>query len=72
MSTATKGMTASVLDLQLQLARRVVGQLEAIKTHCASCEHFELGACAKHGAVPLTFQKTEGECDDWRYDGIPF
>ena len=62
---APRGMTAAEL-------KRARDRLGVIQTNCGHCEHFELGRCDLHGEVPLSFQKTEGQCEDWRYDGVPF
>ena len=63
----------------IQLIVTTRGALEAamarlahIKFDCAHCQHFSLDNCAKYGRIPADFLKTEGQCEDWRYDGVPF
>ena len=70
--TIERGTTAAALQVQHIALTDALRRLDAIKTCCGHCQHFELGACALHGDVPKDFQKTEGQCDDWRYDGVPF
>jgi hypothetical protein len=67
-----RGMTAADLAVQRGALQRSLERLSVIKTNCAHCVHFEMGACEKHGDVPREFQVVEGQCDDWRYDGVPF
>lgn len=49
-----------------------LARLSHIKFDCAHCQHFSLDNCAKYGRIPADFLKTEGQCEDWRYDGVPF
>jgi hypothetical protein len=70
--SAPAGMTAAELNVQREALRTALRKLEVIQVHCASCKEFELGVCARHGNVPVSFQKSVDECDDWTYDGIPF
>lgn len=67
-----RGATAAEISTQRGTLQRAVDRLAAIKINCASCQQFEMGTCEKHGDVPLEFQKAEGECPDWSYDGVPF
>lgn len=66
------GITAAQLQTQRASLRTSLARLDAIKTNCGACEHFSMGRCGVHGDVPEEFQKVEGQCEDWRYDGIPF
>jgi hypothetical protein len=72
MDAINRGATAADIATQRAALQRAISGLDAVKTNCGSCQHFEMGTCEKHGAVPLEFQKVEGQCDDWRYDGVPF
>lgn len=47
-------------------------RLANIKFDCQHCQHYSLENCAKHGRIPADFLKSQGECEDWRYDGVPF
>jgi hypothetical protein len=67
-----KGTTAAEITTQRSALTHAIRRLDAIAIVCGSCQHFEMGTCALHGDVPVTFQKTVGACDDWRYDGVPF
>jgi len=56
------------LALQQSLAR-----LDRIKTNCHNCKHFHIEECGLHNArIPHEFQTVEGQCADWRFDGVPF
>lgn len=70
--TIERGTTVADLAVQRDALTAALRRLDVIKTNCGHCMHFELGACALHGEVPIKFQKTSGECDDWKYDGVPF
>jgi hypothetical protein len=72
MSAAVEGMTALELSTQREALRTALRRLDVIQVHCASCKQFELGTCSLHGNVPVSFQKSVDECDDWTFDGIPF
>lgn len=69
---APQGMTEAELTAQRGALQRSLERLAAITVCCGSCQHFAMGTCAKHGDVPLAFQKSQGQCEDWRYDGVPF
>jgi hypothetical protein len=66
------GMTAAQYAVQRDALRAALTRMDAIKVTCHFCASFELGKCEKHGAVPLEFQKSEGACAEWTYDGVPF
>jgi hypothetical protein len=67
------GLTADELEATKRQLRRALERAELIKTNCANCEHFSLDRCNKHNAdVPVEFMRTEGQCPDWRFDGVPF
>jgi hypothetical protein len=68
----THGMTAAELEVQRSALTRALAELARIETNCEHCEHFQISRCALHGEVPVSFQKTPGQCADWRYDSIPF
>jgi hypothetical protein len=67
-----RDITAAELHAQQDALRTALSRYEVIKTNCGHCKHFEMGTCEMHGDVPITFQKSVDECDDWRYDGVPF
>lgn len=59
---------ATRIALQQSLAR-----IERIKTNCHHCKHFDIEVCGLHNArIPHEFQTVEGQCTDWRFDGVPF
>jgi hypothetical protein len=66
------GITALELTTQAEALRAALRRFEVIKNNCGHCKHFEIGRCELHGEVPVAFQKSVGECDDWRYDGVPW
>jgi hypothetical protein len=67
------GLTAADLESTRKTLREALARAEAVKTNCASCQHFALDRCNKHNAdVPVEFQQVEGQCPDWQFDGVPF
>jgi hypothetical protein len=67
------GATAAQLEQHRKVLRAALAEAETIKTNCHNCEHFSMDRCELHQAdVPQAFQKQEGQCADWRFDGIPF
>ena len=71
-SDADAGATAQQIAVQRDALTKSLARLNAIKLNCCSCQQFDMGACKTHGQIPKEFQTVEGECPDWRYDGIPF
>ncbi len=71
-SEPQEGMTAEQLAVQIDALNKALGRLTIIKTNCHSCQRFSLDECALHGAVPQDFQRVQGACPDWRFDGVPF
>lgn len=71
-SAPSDGMTLGQHAVQLDALRKALSRMETIKTSCAFCMSFELGKCVKFGAVPVEFQKSEGQCAEWTYDGVPW
>lgn len=69
---ATRGTTLQELTVQKNALHRAWKMLESIKPCCHSCDQFDMGSCRTHGPIPKEFQTVEGQCPDWRYDGIPF
>lgn len=69
---ALEGMTAAELAVQKAALQCSLDRLNVIAPNCGHCKHFEMGTCAKHGDVPIEFQRSVGECEDWIYDGVPF
>lgn len=67
-----EGMTLAELGVQRDALSQALARLNAIKPCCHSCREFDMGVCRMHGDIPAEFQKVEGECTDWRYDGVPF
>ena len=68
-----EGLTADELEATRKRLRDALARAELIKTNCHNCQHFSLDRCGKHDAdVPVEFQTSEGQCPDWRFDGIPF
>ena len=70
--TIERGASMGQLQVQRDALTSALRRIDVIAANCGHCMHFELGTCALHGDVPIAFQKTSGECDDWRYDGVPF
>ena len=67
-----EGATLAELQAHRDALRAALKRVEAVRANCHSCGLFELGACQVHGQVPEAFQLAEGECAEWRYDGVPF
>lgn len=65
-------MTRIEIQTKIELFRRELRTLEAIKICCHSCEHFvHSPVCSKYQApVPQDVQAVG--CDDFVYDQIPF
>jgi hypothetical protein len=60
------------LNTKIELFRRELRLLEAIKPGCEGCEYgSRKGWCEKHQATPPAEVQAMG-CDDWSYDEIPF
>lgn len=68
------GMTARELQIVREALRDRLHCLDQIRTTCEHCEHFaHAPRCAKFDAVPPEdFRRTEGACEEWRFDGVPF
>lgn len=68
------GMTAIELRTVREALRERLATLDKITATCVHCEHFAHAPhCAKFDAVPpQDFQRAEGACEDWRFDGVPF
>ena len=67
------GATAQQLEQHRAALRQALDEAERIKSCCHECEHFSMDHCKHHGQdVPQEFQRVEGQCEDWRFDGIPF
>lgn len=65
-------MNKSELAAKVELFRRELRQLEAIKPGCRTCEFCTTeGWCNKFSASPPPEVKEAG-CEEWVYDGIPF
>lgn len=47
-------------------------RLARIKVSCHDCAQWDIDSCTLYGSVPADFQKLEGQCADWRYDGVPW
>jgi hypothetical protein len=68
-----EGSTAAQLEQHRGVLRQALADADRIKTNCHDCTNFAIEHCRHHNAdVPVEFQKAEGQCDAWRYDGIPF
>lgn len=59
------------IQTMIQLFRRELRTLEAIKIHCGNCDHFATGQCKKFQAVPPAEVQAVG-CNEYEYDEIPF
>lgn len=67
-----EGMTLAQYNAQKMALVQSLKRMDEIKTNCGHCLHFCLDVCGIHKAdVPVAFQKTEGECELWVYDGVP-
>lgn len=65
-------MTRTEIQTKINLYRRELRDLEAIKISCMTCEHGQTGGwCNKFQAAPPSDVQAVG-CEDWTYDGIPF
>lgn len=64
-------MTRIEIQTKIELFRRELRTLEAIKIHCGNCEHFAYSQCQKFQAVPPADVQAVG-CDEYEYDEIPF
>lgn len=64
-------MTRAEIQAKIDLFRRELKTLEAIKISCANCDHFATGQCKKFQAVPPAEVQAVG-CDEYEYDEIPF
>ncbi len=67
-------MTLIELTTQRDALRRRLAELDRIKATCDHCEHFaHAPRCEKFDAEPPEdFRRTEGACEHWTYDGVPF
>lgn len=66
-------MTLIELRAVRDALRRRLTELDRITPTCWTCASFkDAPRCDKHGAVPEEFQRAEGACQDWVYDGVPF
>lgn len=67
-------MTKTELQIRVELFRRELRSLEAIKVGCQSCEHYRYSTrpeCARWDSQPPPDVVHQG-CDEWSYDFIPF
>jgi hypothetical protein len=67
-----EGATAADLAMARMSLETAHKELARIKVQCHDCSNYDIDSCALHGTVPEDFKKTEGACDDWRFDGIPW
>lgn len=67
-------MTAIELMTVREALRERLAALDSIRTTCEHCEHFRYPAlCMKFNAEPPEeFRRTDGACQEWRFDGVPF
>lgn len=59
------------IEAKLELFRREVRFLEAIKTNCQECQFYQQSTCNKFNAQPPTEVLAVG-CDEFEWDEIPF
>ena len=65
-------MNRTEIQTKIELFRRELSTLEAIKISCGTCEHGQrAGYCSKFQAAPPDDVKAAG-CDEYEHDGIPF
>ena len=68
-----EGATAEQVHATRFALQQSLARLDRIKTNCHHCKHFHIDDCALHKArIPQEFQTVEGQCADWRFDGVPF
>lgn len=65
------------LNAERQALRQRLTYLEAIRANCKTCEHFGhavgFGRCSVFDDTPPEhFQNTDGQCESWVSDGVPF
>lgn len=65
------------LNAERQALRQRLQYLDALKATCRTCRHFAgakgFNRCAHFDDVPPDdFMATEGQCESWVSDGVPF
>jgi len=66
-------MTFWRLQAERQALADRLRYLDSLRVVCASCQHWTGTACRHFGETPPgDFQKTEGACNEWVSDGVPF
>lgn len=71
--SSANGFTAVQLEATRTALRSSLERLDAIKTDCHQCLHFDMERCKLHDAdIPIEFQRQADACGDWQWDSIPF
>lgn len=66
-------MTYWRLNAERTALRARLKYLDGIKANCRFCAHWQAGRCDVFDDVPpAEFQQSDGKCESWVHDGVPF